>query len=174
MRTKAALVVGTAAVAVELNVRQMGAPAFEGRHCLARRGPVARKTEVVAVNMHWVRQAQIRRSLRKGGNYLPRRDVEHVNGAIQSADVSASLLPDFYAAGVNELHAVTLRRRQQPGGIGPQLFRLVGGDLPHGVVVIAEENEEALVYDRRVVELLVRVACAERGNGGVERRRVAH
>src|SRR5207245_10473362 len=108
----------------------------------ARRGPVARETEVVAVDVYGVRQAQIRRRLRERGNDLPRRDVEHVHGAIQPADVSASLLPDFYAAGVYELHAVTLRRRQQPGGVRPQLFRLVGGDLSHGVVIIPEQDEE--------------------------------
>src|SRR5437667_8352120 len=100
MGAKAALVVGAAAVAVELDMRQMGAPAFEGGHRIARRGPVSRKAEVVAVDVYRVRQAQIRRRLRERGNDLPRRDVEHVNGAIQPADVSASLLPDFHAARV--------------------------------------------------------------------------
>ena len=46
-------------------------------------------------------------------------------------------------------------------------------DRPHDVMVVAHQDEEALVDAGRVGELLVRVPGGERGDGGVEGRGVA-
>ena len=48
-----------AAVAVELDVREVGAVAFEGLHGGERRVPVAGHAEVVAVDVDGVRQAEV-------------------------------------------------------------------------------------------------------------------
>ncbi len=53
------LVALAAAVAVELDVRDVAAVAFEGLHRFERRRPVAGHAEVVAVDVDRVRQAQL-------------------------------------------------------------------------------------------------------------------
>src|SRR5262249_59308960 len=65
-----------------------------------------------------------------------------------------------------ELDAIALCRRQQPGDEGPEFLRLVGSDLVEDVMIVAEQEEEALVDNGRIVELLVGVAGAERRGGG--------
>jgi len=99
--------------------------------------------------------------------------VKHFDGAVETLDVAAAFFPDLDAAGVDELHAITLGRREQPGDIGTKLFRLVSGDLIQDVMIVPDKDEEPLVDDGRIVELFVRVPCAERRDRGVKGGRVA-
>src|SRR5262249_17524677 len=126
-----------------------------------------------AVDVDRVRQAEVRGGLGEGGDDLPRRHVEHLDGTVEAGDVAAALLPDLDAAGVDQLHAVALGGTQQPGGVGAQAVHVVRRDLAQDVVVVAEEDQETLVDDGRVVELLVGVAGSQGRDGGVERGGVA-
>ena len=58
-RREGILIVRAAAVAVELDVRQVGPAAFERFHGRQRRAPVAGQAEAVAVDVNRVRQTQI-------------------------------------------------------------------------------------------------------------------
>ena len=120
------LVAFAAAVAVELDVRDVGAVAFEGLHRFERRLPVAGHAEVVAVDVHGMRQAKLGRRLGDAADDLPRRDVEVIDRLVEAVDVAGLMaLPDFDAARVHELRRVTLRRAEQPGDERLQLLRLV-------------------------------------------------
>ena len=70
--------------------------------------------------------------LRHRADDLPRRDSEVVDGWSMSVDVARrTALPDFDAAGIDELGGVRLRRAQQPGDQAPcTLLRLVAAELP--------------------------------------------
>ena len=83
-------------------------------------------------------------------------------------------LPQLDAAGVDGLDGVALGRVQQPAGVVAQAIPFAGGDQRQRIFVVAEEDEEALVEDRRVVEFFVGVAGGEGRDGGVEHGRVAH
>ena len=83
------LVAFAAAVAVELDVRDVAAVAFEGLHRFERRRPVAGHAEVVAVDVHRVRQPQLVGRLGDAADDLPRRDVEVIDGLVEPVDVAA-------------------------------------------------------------------------------------
>ncbi len=87
---------------------------------------------------------------------------------------AAALLPHLDAAGVHHLQRVPAGRVQQPAAERPHAVRVRrAASWSISVVVVADEDEEALVDDRRVVELFVRVPGTERRNGGVEHGGVA-
>src|SRR5207245_2425119 len=81
---------------------------------------------------------------------------------IQARDIAAAFLPYFDTARVNELDAVTLRRAQKPGGVGPEFLHVVGCDLSQDIVIVPEEDKEAFIDNGRIVKLLVRMPRPER------------
>ena len=84
---------------------------FQGLHRFERGVPVAGHAQVVAVDVDRVRQAQVVAGLGHAFDDLPRRDVEVLDVRVEPVDVAALLLlPDFDAAGVDELGRVTLGR----------------------------------------------------------------
>ena len=58
LRVQTCLVIGLAAVAVKLNVRQMSAAALQPPHRFERGAPIAGKPEMVGVDVHGMGQAQ--------------------------------------------------------------------------------------------------------------------
>ena len=62
---------------------------------------------------------------------------------------------------------------ENPRGVILRAARLVRGDLPMQILVVAQQREEAAVDDRRVVELGVRLASGDGCDGGIEDGRVA-
>ena len=164
-----------AAVAVELDVRQMAARVAERLHRLERRPPVAGHAEIVAVDVDRVRQPQLVDGARDLFDDLPRRDAEVRDVLVQAVHVAArQLLPDLDAAGIDDLRREAFGRSQQPGDERSQPLRLVALDRLHDVVVVAHEDEEPLVDAGRVVELFVDVPRGQRRDRGVEGRGVAH
>src|SRR5439155_19550043 len=131
--TKGSLVVGAGAVTVKLDVRQMGAAAFEGLHGAERGGPVPGQAEVVAVDVDRMRQAEVHDGLGEVPDDLPRRAVERGNGVVEAGDVAAAFFPHFDAAGVDQLYRVSLGGGEQPGRERLEFFRLLLGDLHHGI-----------------------------------------
>ena len=64
-------------------------------------------------------------------NDLPRRDVEGIDHLIDAVDVARRmLLPDFDAAGIDQLDGVALGRAQQPGDERLQPLRLAVAGSP--------------------------------------------
>ena len=172
-RTEGPLVVGIAAVAVELHVSQMPAETVEGSGCLKRGFPVPRNAEVVAMHVHRVRQAEFVHRLGDASQNLPGRNVEVFDRVVETVGVATGRLPDFDATRIDQLRRVTLGGIEQPGDVGLHLVLFAGVQLFHHVVVVAHQDVEALVENGRVLHLLVRVAGDERGDRGVERRRVS-
>ena len=170
------LVVRGAAVAVELDVREVRPRPLDGPHGLQRRRPVARHPELIAMNVHPVRQLHFVRAQGDFADDLPRRDVEAWHHVVEPGHAGFGqvrpLLPDLDAAGVDDLQRVAAGGVQQVAEEVAELLVLPGGDPVHDVVVVADEDVEALVDDRRVVELFVRVPRAEGRDGGVEHGRV--
>ena len=124
MRVERVLVAVAAAVAVELDVRQVAAVAFERLHRFERRRPVAGHAEVVAVDVDRVRQAEFVGRLGDAADDLPRRDVEVVDRARRGRErCRLLLLPDLDAAGVDELRRIALGRAEQPGDEVPSAAR---------------------------------------------------
>src|SRR5438046_10479874 len=74
---------GRGPVAVELHVREVGAPAFRQPHGLERRRDVAGVAEVVAVDVHRVRQAQGSRRLDEPGDDLAGRELKGPDLVVQ-------------------------------------------------------------------------------------------
>ena len=66
----------SAAITVELDVGHVATLPFERLHRLEGRRPVPRQAEIIAVNVHRVRQPQFVDGLRDALNNLPRRNVE--------------------------------------------------------------------------------------------------
>ena len=65
------------------------------------------------MDVHRVRQLQFVRRLGDAADDLPRRDVEVIDAVDRGRDVAAWwLLPDFDAAGIDELRGIALGRRR--------------------------------------------------------------
>ena len=82
------LVAVAAAVAVELDVGQVPAMALEELHRLERGRPVAREAEVVAVDVHRVRQFSSSTAWATDRDDLARRHAEVVDGRVEVLDVA--------------------------------------------------------------------------------------
>ena len=172
---KRRLVVGAAAVAVKLNVRDVAAVPFQGLHRVERGRPVAGHAEVVAVDMHRVRQGAVRR--RRGRSLaddLPRGDVEVLDGSVDRLRIACR-----WFSRPRRRRGSPACRHSRPSRSSSQAMKALsrsGSPLPlpvHDVVIVAHQDVKALVDDGGVVELLVGVPGCERRDRGVERRGVA-
>src|SRR5258708_37920465 len=85
-----------------------------------------------------------------------------------------ALLPCLDAAGVDDFHAIGFGRAKHPGTIGAQLLAVVGRDLLQNIMIVAEQEKEAFVDDRRVLKLLVSVASTHRRKDSIKRSSVTH
>ena len=71
----------------------------ERLHRFERRAPVAGHAQIVAVDVHRVRQPQLVGRARDAVDDLPRRHVEVIDRLVQAVDIAALMaLPDFDAA----------------------------------------------------------------------------
>src|SRR3989442_10005398 len=82
-----------APVAVELEVGEVSPPPRERAHRLERRGGVARLAQVVAVDVHRVRQLERVRSVRERLEDTARRDGARAHRIVEPRDVAAARLP---------------------------------------------------------------------------------
>ena len=167
------------AVAVELDVRDMGAMAFGDPHRVQGGGVVAGMPEVVAMDVRGMRQPELVHRLDERPDHLPGRQLEGLDLLVETSDVGvAAALPGLVAPGIHELRGVRL-------GDGEPPRERVAQVLPPALLqqlveqhVVAHQHVEALVDDGRVVEFLQRVARADRRHrrfhrGGVAEQRVA-
>ena len=151
----------------------MAVPPVQRFHRLQCRFPVAGDAEVIAVNVHGMRQAQFHARLRQFLDDLARRDTKSGDLIIEAMSV-AQEFPEFDSAGIHQFHAIAFGRLQQPGDIVPHLFALARGDLLHDEFVVPHQHKEALVDHRGIHELFVRMARGHGRYGGIEGCRVAH
>ncbi|GBD36199.1 hypothetical protein HRbin36_01320 [bacterium HR36] len=114
---KGTLVAGIAPVTVKLNMSQMSTTPLQGLHGFQSGGPVTGQAEIVAVDVHAMRQAQIHRHLGEVLDNLARGDGESRDRIVQIGGVAAGLLlPDFDAAGVHEFDGISFGSTEQPSG----------------------------------------------------------
>ena len=153
---------GHRAVAVKLDVGDVRPAAAGDAHGLERGRVVARVAQVVAVDVHRVGQPQVVAGLDEGADHLPRGEVEGADLLVQRRDVGVALaLPHLVHAGVDQLGGVGLGGADPPG---QRLAELLDSPLLEQAEqqhVVADQDEESLVDDRRVLELLQRAARAE-------------
>src|SRR5260370_22655222 len=108
-------------------------------------------TEIYTLSLHDALPIYRLRELRDD---LARGHVEGFDGCVQVVNVAAAALPLLDPAGIDALDRVALAGPEQPGDEGPQLLRLLRRDLTHDIMVVAEEQVEPLLDDRRLVQLL--------------------
>ena len=147
-----------AVIGVELQVREVGAPAAHRPHAVERRRDVAGHAEVVAVDVRGVRQPQrlgrVDQRLEDGA----RRHARGADRRVEPGALARAALPQLDAAGIDDLDGVAAGGAEQPRGVVARLRPLARGDQAQQVLVVAHQHEEAAVDDRRVVELGVRQA----------------
>ena len=163
-----------AAVGVVLEVRHVGAVALQHLHRFEGGGVVARRAEVVAVQVNRVRQRELVRDVGERLDDLGGRD-----GLVAGHHIVQSLavlppLPPRDAAGVHRLDAVGFRGPHLPRGdvLGPLellVFEQVEDDL-----VVRHQHAAAFVDDGRVAEFLVCVLGGEEGHRGLVGGSPAH
>ena len=148
----------------------MGAAAVERAQRVERRAVVAGHAEVVAVDVHRVRQAELVDRRRDRLDHLPRRDAGAL--VVERGDVAVVALEHLDAAGIDELDAVAAGRLQPPGDRLANASGVVADELEERQVV-AHQHQEGGVDDGRVAQLGERVARRERRRRGVDDGRVA-
>jgi len=82
--------------------------------------------------------------------------------------------PCLGASRVDDLYPVALRLPEKPGNVCSVVLDLVVLDVLHHEPVVPNHGERSLVDDRRIVDLLVHVACVQRGHGSLHREGVPH
>ncbi len=129
-------------------------------------------SEVDAVDVHRVRQAQVVGDPGERLDDLAWGDAVADHLVVKLADVAAPL-PVLHSAGVHHLDGVTLACAEQPGDVVASPFRLLVGDGLHDEMVVAHDDEGAVVQVGRVLELLVGVTHDERGGRRLHHRGVS-
>ncbi len=132
---------------------------------LKRVDVVARVPEVVAVQVHRVREAEVfvrldetLHDLRRGG------DVEVGNRVVDVDTVQSPPSPPCLgAAGVDDLDAEPAGCPEKPGGVRGVVLDLVVLQVLEGEPVVSEDRHRGVIDDRGIADLLVDVW------GGVER-----
>ncbi len=150
----------------------MSAMSIQRPHGLKRGLPVAGHPEIVAVDVHCMRQLHLRGRAGHFAENLSRRHAKVPHGGIESADIAAVLLPDLHAAGVHNFDAVSLGGPQQPRNVGSQALRLPGRNLIHDVMIVPHQDVKALVDDRGVLQFFVDVPRRHGGDGRIKGGRV--
>ena len=138
------------------------------------RGLVAsRVPEVVRVDVHRVREAEILVGLDKTLDNLCRSDIEIRDRVVDRKTVQPPS-PGFSPAGVDNLDRVTLRHTKEPGNVGCSVLDLMVLEILEHEPVVSEDRECPLVDDGCVADLLVDVAGKERGHCGFHCGGIAH
>ena len=161
---------GLSAVGVELEVGEVGAAAVERAQRVERRAVVTGHAEVVAVDVHRVRQPELVDRGRDRLDHAPRRDAGAL--VVERGDVGVVALEHLDAAGIDELDAIAAGRLQVPRDRLADASRIVA-DEAEDRQVVAHQHQEGGVDDGRVAQLGERVARRERRRGGVDHGRVA-
>ena len=139
-----------------------------------RRGNVSRRTEIVAVQMHRVRQAElVANPSQLRHDRAGRQSAVAFDRRRQLLGVLAPL-PRRHAARIDRLDAVRLRRPQIPRHdlLRPLVFALL--QLVEHDFVVRHQRQRRLVDDRNVGQLFVRVAGRKHGHGRFVHRRQTH
>ena len=117
-RGRAPALARLAAVAVELEMGEVRAPAGQRLHGRERGRRVARHAEVVAVDVHRMRKAE---RVRRVGERLEDRRAASPRGPptgiVEPGHVALPRLPRLDAARVHDLHRVAAGGAEQPGGV---------------------------------------------------------
>ena len=139
-RARARPPAGPAAVGVELEVREVRAPALERAQRVERRAPVARDAEVVAVDVDGMREPELVHRAGDRVDHLPRRDAGDV--VVERGDVAVAALPALDAARVDELDPVAARRLQPPRDRVAHARRVAADQVEQRQVVAHQQQEE--------------------------------
>ncbi len=164
-----------ATVGVVLQMGQVGTVTLEMLHRLQRRGDVARRTKVVAVQMKRMRHAQVRRRSAPGwSTIVPGVSVLVALDRIGQLLGVLAPFPSRHAAWIDRFDAVRFGRPDVPGDdvLGPLVLALFQ-QIEHDFVV-GHQHQAALVDDRDVGEFFVRVPGRQHRHGGFVDRRPAH
>ncbi len=154
-----------AAVGVVLHVGDVRPVAFQEFHRLQRGAVVARRAQVVTVQVQRMGQTEFVHDPGECRDDLPRRHRLEAGDRIMQALGVLAPLPGRYPAGVDRLDAVRLGRPDVPGDDVPGAFELAGLDLIEQQLVVRHEHAAGLIDDGRVAQFFVRVPGRQHGNG---------
>ena len=139
-----------------LHARQRGRDVARlDRGCCSGCAPDAGRRSVLAAS------ARVSRMARGVTRLEPQRLVE-------SRHVALPRLPRLDPAGIHDLDGVSAGRSEHPGRVVAGPVALAGVHLAEQVLVVPQQDEEAAVHDRGVVELRVGVARGDRRDRRVE------
>ncbi len=175
-RPGAKLPPGPPAVAVKLQMGEVRLASRQRAHRLKRRVGVAGHPEVVvAVDVDRMGQPELVHRPADRLQHLARGHAEARHLVIERVDVAVVLLEDLYSAGIDELHPVGARRLQPPRH---RVAQVLGRD-PAGTtdqleddLVVAEQDQEQRIDQRRVAQLREHVTRRQRRHGRLDDRRV--
>ncbi len=174
---------GVAAVGVELKVRDMhhllpaevvlrGVTLGESER-LEGVDVVARVSEVVAVQVHRVGEAEVFVRLDEPLHDLRRGDIEVRDRVVNVLAVQPPS-PGFGAAGVDDLDAEPPGGPEEPGGVCGVVLDLVIFQVFEGEPVVPEDRHRGVVDDRGIPDLFVDVGGMERGHRRLVDEDVTH
>ena len=173
-RFRADRIPAVAAVGVVLRMGDVGPVPFQVLERVHRGGDVSRRTEVVAVQVHWVRKAELVANPGELRHNHPGSQLAvSIDGRRELLGVVA-IFPGRDAAGIDRLDAVGLGRPQIPRqdllrALKLPLFELIEQDL-----VVRHERQRRLVDNRNVGQLFVRVPGGKDRNSRFVDRGPAH
>jgi len=150
----------------------MRAMAVEGGDHLDGRAGARVPAQVDAVDVDRVRQAEIVGDGGQGLHDLPRGDPVADHLVVELGDVLAPL-PVLDAAGVHDLDGVAPAGSQEPGHVVARLLGLLVGDALHDEVVVAHDDQRALVEVGHILELFVGMPGHQGCGGRLHHRGVA-
>ena len=135
---------------------------------------IAGNTEIAAVYMQRVDDAELLECPGERHDDLPRRDVV-VDVLLVEIELALVELEGADAARIDHLDGDGLRRMHGPGDVVfDGLEILLGRELAQEEIVAAEHGEGALVDHRRIAHLHMRLAGIGREHGRLEAGGVAH
>jgi len=118
------------------------------------------------VDVHRVRQLQPVCGACQSSYNLSRRDAEILDWRIKFLDrLAADLLPVFDATGIDNL---------KPGAVGIKGILVLVPQMFHHKVIVAEQQVEAFIQNRRVLQFLVSMAGMQSRNGSIHGCRVTN
>jgi len=128
---------------------------------------IARPAEVEAMQVDGVRQRQRVGGFSQGRDHSARSERPAGDGLVKVGDVAVAALPQLGAAGIGQLDGIGLGGVEPPGHGLAQFLGAAGRDELEEQVVVPQQDVEAFVHDRRVIQLRQGLASAQRGHGRV-------
>src|SRR5262249_60728531 len=123
--------------------------AFRGADRRERRFDIAGNTEIAAMHMQGVDDAELSERARERQDDLPRRDMV-VDVLLVEIELALIELEGADAAGIDHLDGDGLRRMHGPGDVVLDALEvLFGGELTQEIIIAPEHGEGAYVDHRR-------------------------